>query len=313
MPVDKADLSFQQELPFEKIAILGTGLIGGSFGLAVRSRWPKSKIAGWDRAEVLDRAVAMGAIGAAAKDLETAVRDTDLVYIALPVHAAMEMLPAIARAVKHAALVTDACGTKVAICRLAAKVFGKGPQRHQAAFLGGHPVAGKELSGIDHATKELFEGSRYALVSSELEQGAEGDQARDVRFESFTALVRGIGATPVFCDAETHDWATAIASHLPQLVAVALAGVVQDETDETDGTGLPAALSGNGLRDMTRLAGSPYEVWRDICLTNSTNISRALDRLAQHIDHLRVNLASKELQAEFESANQLYKTLRKMK
>jgi|SRR5579862_2094892 len=302
MPADQTE---PHKAAFNQIAILGTGLIGGSFGLAVREYWQSVKITGWDRANVLDRAVAMGAIEAPARDLESAVRDADLIYVALPVHAAMEMLPAIARATRAEALVTDACGTKVTICRLAAKIFG-GDGGSRAAFLGGHPVAGKERSGVENASKDLLRGARYALVTNE----SEG--RRDERVENFIALVKAIGATPVFCDAETHDWATAIVSHLPQLISVALAGVVQDETDETDGTGLPAALSGTGLRDMARLAGSPYGVWRDICLTNTANISRALDRLAQHIDYLRANLATKELKTEFESANRLYKTLREM-
>lgn len=284
-------------------------MIGGSFGLAVREHWPAAKLSGWDRAEVLDRAKAMGAIDAAARDLESAVREADLVYIALPVHAAMEMLQAIARAARANALVTDACGTKVTICRLAAKLF-SGDGGNGAAFLGGHPVAGKERSGVENASKDLLRGARYALVAGESVAGESG--GRDKRVEDFVALVRAIGATPVFCDAETHDWATAIVSHLPQLVSIALAGVVQDETDETDGTGLPASLAGTGLRDMARLAGSPYDVWRDICLTNTTNISRALDRLAQHLDYLRANLATRELKTEFETANRLYKTLREM-
>ena len=97
-----------------------------------------------------------------------------------------------------------------------------------------------------------------------------------------------MGARPIWTDPETHDWAVGIVSHLPQLVSVALARVVQDETDET---GLPLSLSGPGLQDMLRLAGSPYEIWRDILLTNTDNASRALDRLAQAVDYLRTNLA----------------------
>src|SRR5208283_3863972 len=105
-------------------------------------------------------------------------------------------------------------------------------------------------------------------------------------------------------DPETHDWAVGIVSHLPQLVSVALAGVVQDETDET---GLPLSLAGPGLQDTLRLAGSPYSVWRDILLTNSDNISRALDRLSQAVDYLRTQLASKEMEQEFNTANEVYK------
>ena len=116
-----------------------------------------------------------------------------------------------------------------------------------ARFLGGHPVAGKEISGINRATPDLFCGARYALIAA-----AEDD---DPRVIEFTALVQQLGAEPLFCDAETHDWAAGVVSHLPQLVALALSRVVLDETDET---GLPASLSGSGLRDTVRLAGSPY-------------------------------------------------------
>ena len=115
-----------------------------------------------------------------------------------------------------------------------------------------------------------------------------------------------IGAEPVWCDAETHDWAVGVVSHLPQMLAVALAQVIRDETDET---GMPLALAGSGLKDSLRLAGSPYGVWRDVALTNRENISRALDRLTQAIDHLRTNLGSKELGEEFDAANELYKRL----
>jgi len=117
-----------------------------------------------------------------------------------------------------------------------------------------------------------------------------------------------LGARPIWSDPETHDWAVGIVSHLPQLLSVALARVVQDETDET---GLPLTLSGPGLQDMLRLAGSPYEIWRDILLTNTDNVSRALDRLAQAVDYLRTHLASRDLQQEFAAANELYRQLRK--
>ncbi len=117
-----------------------------------------------------------------------------------------------------------------------------------------------------------------------------------------------MGAQTVWCDAETHDWAVGIVSHLPQLAAIALARVVADETDET---GLPLSLAGPGLQDTLRLAGSPYAVWRDIVLTNKENVGRALDRLEQAVEYLRTHLASKELEQEFSSANELHKLLRK--
>ena len=122
----------------------------------------------------------------------------------------------------------------------------------------------------------------------------------------FIELVRAIGAEPMWSDADTHDWAMAVVSQMPQLMVVALARVIADETDET---GLPLSLAGRGLRDLLRIAGSPYHVWRDICLTNADNIGRSLDRAAQAIDFLRTHLTSRELEQEFRAANDLYKSL----
>jgi prephenate dehydrogenase len=282
-------------VPFLRVAIIGTGLIGGSFALALRQLFPNISLVGHSRSGSCDRARAAGVVDEATSDLAAAVRGADLVYVALPIGASIESLGAIAKSAGPHALVTDACSTKAVICRAA-----KGHFRGGARFFGAHPMAGKERSGVEHADAKLFLGAPYALM------GIEGDA--DPRVKAFVEIVRAIGARPIWSDPETHDWAVGIVSHLPQLVAVALARVVQDETDET---GLPLALSGSGLQDILRLAGSPYDIWRDILLTNTDNISRALDRLAQAVDHLRTNLASKEIQQEFQTANDLYRKLRK--
>jgi prephenate dehydrogenase len=214
----------------------------------------------------------------------------------LPVGAAMETLPQIANHCDARALVTDSGSTKAAICRAGTGKFGRG-----ALFLGGHPIAGKEMSGIENADAELFRGSKYVLIGTGPEQ--------DERMRRFAELLRAIGAEPVWCDAETHDWAMAVVSQMPQLVAVALARVIADETDEK---GLPVSLAGRGLRDLLRIAGSPYDVWRDICLTNTENIARSLDRVAQAIEFLRTRLASRELEGEFHTANEVYNSLRNL-
>lgn len=283
------------EIPFQRVAILGTGLIGGSFGLAVRKEFPTIEVIGFDRPEVLAAACMLEAVEETAKDISKAIHGADLIYVALPIGATIDALPSIAAAAKPNALVTDSGSTKAAVCRAAQRAF-KGSVR----FLGGHPMSGRETSGIEQADAGLFRNARYALVGS-------GDDP-DRRVRGFAALLLAIGAEPVWCDAETHDWAVSIVSHLPQLAAVALASVVQDETDET---GLPASLSGQGLQDMLRLAGSPYALWRDIAFTNKENIFRALTRLEQAIEHLRANLTTKELEQEFTTANQLYNLLKK--
>jgi prephenate dehydrogenase len=282
-------------LPFHRVAILGTGLIGGSFALALRKQFPDVALVGFDRPDAARHALARGVIDKAATEIAGAVQSADLVYIATPIGATIEALPAIAQAADPHALVTDACSTKTEVCAAAAEQF-----HNRARFLGGHPMAGKEHSGIENADPELFRGAPYALMRA--------DTVPDARVKAFTQLLSAIGAQPVWCDPETHDWAVGIVSHLPQLVSLALARVVQDETDET---GLPLSLAGPGLQDTLRLAGSPYAVWRDILLTNTDNIARALDRLSQAIDYLRTRLTSKEIEHEFRAANDLYKSLRK--
>jgi prephenate dehydrogenase len=245
----------------------------------------------------LSQALARGAIHQECAELAEALDAADCIYVALPIALTVELLPTIASHAGPQALVTDACSTKVAVCRAAATQF-----RDSARFLGGHPVAGKEVGGVENADADLFRGVKYVLIADETDP--------DERVQKFARLLRSIGADPVWLDAETHDWAVAIVSHLPQLVAVGLARVVLQETDES---GLPIPLAARGLRDQLRLAGSPYPIWRDIALTNTENISRALDRMGQALDHLRLRLASKELKDEFAAANELYKMLEELK
>lgn len=283
-------------VPFRRIAVIGTGLIGGSFALAVRKHFPSAHLIGWDRdAESLDHAAARGAVQEKASDLAQGVRKADLVYVALPVSAIVKALPHIAASAEPNALITDTGSTKTLIGQAARECF-----RSQALFVGGHPMAGKESSGIEHASAELFKNAPYALIAN--------SNTAKKRVNDFAELVTAIGAQVVWCDAETHDWSVGIVSHVPQLLAIALARVVEDETDET---GFPLALAGPGLHDALRLAGSPYGVWRDILVTNSDNVARALNRLGQAIEHLSQNLKDNELEQEFRAANNLYKLLRK--
>lgn len=284
-------------VPFRRIAVIGTGLIGGSFGLAVRKKFPSIEIVGWDRdAGSLNGALSRGAIQEKAADLTDVLRGADLVYVALPIGAIVKSLAPIAAAAEPEALVTDAGSTKALIEQAARECF-RGKSSH---FVGGHPMAGKENSGIDSADENLFQGAPYALIANE--------SGVDRRIEKFAELIGAIGAHVVWCDAETHDWSVGIVSHLPQLLSIALAQVIHDESDET---GFPLALAGPGLHDTLRLAGSPYNVWRDILVANSDNVARALNRLGQAIEHLQQNLKSNELEAEFRAANDLYKLLRK--
>jgi prephenate dehydrogenase len=169
-------------------------------------------------------------------------------------------------------------------------------------------MAGKEVSGIDAAEADLFRGSKYALIRATPNEKAA--KQRDSRVAEFVRLIGKLGAEPVWLEADAHDRAAAVVSHLPQLLAVALAGVVRSRTDET---GLPVTLAGRGLRDALRLAGSPYSVWRDIILTNSDNLERVLDQMIQALEQVKSDLRTRALDEEFSAAGELYKILRNLK
>jgi prephenate dehydrogenase len=302
-----------------RVTILGTGLIGGSFALALRKYAADMHISGWDRPDIVREARSRSAVDESfSGELAPALHNSDLIYIALPIAATIDLLPEIARHAPPHALVTDACSTKVRIAQAAAELF---PDEKGPFFLGGHPMAGRELPGITHADADLFRENTYALIAKSPEPVVAGLQTRsfpsasergssdDPRVSAFVKILEKIGARPLWLGAPQHDYAVGLASHLPQLAAVALAGFLYDRLDEN---GLPITLAGPGLRDSLRLAGSPYSTWRDIVLTNHEVLSAALDLFARRLDDLREKLASRELEADFDAANELYKLLRSL-
>ena len=285
----------------QRAAILGTGLIGGSFAKALRKYTPDMHIAGWDREEVARHLKSSGVADATfSGGIEPAIRGADLIYIALPIGVTLDILPEIAQNASPHALVTDACSTKLRICTAAAELFEE--EDSAPIFLGGHPMAGRELSGFAQSDTDLFQKATYALV------GPSQDD-RDPRIVAFTKILEKLGARPTWLGAQQHDYAVGLASHLPQLAAVALGSFLYDRLDEN---GLPITLAGPGLRDTLRLAGSSYATWRDIVLTNKEVLSAALDLFARRLDDLRERLNSRELEADFDAANELYKLLRSL-
>jgi prephenate dehydrogenase len=285
----------------QRAAILGTGLIGGSFAKALRKYTPDMYIAGWDREEVTLQLNSFGVVNTAFSGaIEPAIRGADLIYIALPIGVTLDLLPEIAQNAAPHALVTDACSTKMRICTAAVELFEE--EESTPIFLGGHPMAGRELSGFAHSDAELFQKTAYALVGP-------AEEDRDPRIIAFTKILEKLGARPTWLGAQQHDYAVGLASHLPQLTAVALGSFLYDRLDEN---GLPITLAGPGLRDTLRLAGSSYGTWRDIVLTNREVLSATLDLFARRLDDLRERLGSRELEADFDAANELYKLLRSL-
>lgn len=306
------------------ITIIGTGLIGGSFGLALKVAGFAGEIRGFDTPERLTRALERQAIDRAAADLGDACDGAQIVIIATPVGAILDLLPQVARLVSRDALISDTGSTKLRIVQSAHTVM---DARADRGFLGGHPMAGSELTGVEHASADLFSGRRWILTpsvqpaprDSKVSRGrdraphaARGDGWKSAMSPAallFVELLKSIGAQPLFMDAATHDRAMALLSHLPQLLATTLAARVYEQVLEQPNL-LEAA--GPGLRDMTRLAGSSYSLWRDILLTNTEAIQEALTRFQQELEHVRENLRTRELETLFEQGALVQSRLRDM-
>ncbi|MGO8792813.1 MAG: prephenate dehydrogenase [Terriglobia bacterium] len=287
------------EPPFRRVAIVGLGLLGGSWGLALKRSGFQGRIVGYARRpETRERALGEGAVDEGFADVTEAVHDADLVILATPVAVILDHLPRLQAYLSPRALITDVGSTKRRICERAAELYAQRP-----LFLGGHPMAGKERSGLENADARLFENARYVLTPVKPEHLGDG------RVQAFRILVEAIGARPLMSDPAAHDLAVAYLSHLPQLLSSGLASMIEE--NHTAG-GLSLELAASGFRDVTRLADSPYSVWRDICLTNTENIQMALDALIQKLESLRVHLSDRELEKDFLSAHRLREKLREM-
>ena len=282
---------------FRRVAIVGLGLLGGSWGLALKKAGFTGRIAGYARrAETRAQALGKGAVDEGFAEVTEAVHGADLVILATPVAVILDHLARLPPHLPPRALVTDVGSTKRRICERAAELY-----PHEPLFLGGHPMAGKERSGLENADARLFLGARYVLTPVEQED------LHDPRVQAFRALVESIGARPLVCDPAAHDRAVAYLSHLPQLLSSGLASLMEEQQAAEE-----LMLAASGFRDVTRLADSPYSVWRDICLTNTANIQTALDALIHKLETMKMHLASRELEGEFQAAHRLRDKLREL-
>ena len=287
LPVINASSSAEPP-PFERIAIVGFGLIGASLAMAIRRRWQGGLILAVDRKHVLEAAMREHAADVGADDLGM-VAEADLIVLAAPVRQNFEVLERLPEFISKPAVVTDVSSTKREIIRKAQALPA------HLSFAGGHPLAGSAAGGIAAARPDLFTGRPWILTTP----------APATTLDSLEAFVSALGAVPLRMDADAHDTLLAYLSHLPQLTVSALMHIVGERVHEE---GL--ALSGRGLRDTTRLAMSPPGIWQDVAATNSAAIARALDDLISVLTRLRDDLAAGEtLEQVFESAARWKTTL----
>jgi prephenate dehydrogenase len=288
-------------MPIRQITIIGTGLIGGSFAMALKKHHFLGRIVGCDRAPVLERARDKGAIDEGRTSPSDAIRGSQLVLLATPVGSIIDLIERIGPVLSARTLLTDVGSTKADVVARSATVLGRNAGRR---FLAGHPMSGKEQSGVEFADPDLFLGATWfftPLPGQNIYGGLSGE---------FVEWVERIGARIASMDAAEHDHLCAWISHLPQMISTALAASLVDEFGE-EAPLLEAG--GRALREMTRISASPYSMWHDIALTNKKNLQKALLKLEQRLAHIRENLSTRELAVEFEHAHQLNKCLPKKK
>lgn len=291
--------------PFRKIVIVGVGLIGGSIGLAVRKKRLAETVVGvGPRADELKRAVALKAIDAYATDDRTvrkAVAGADLVVLAAPVGRLETSARDLSSALPRKTVVTDVGSVKGPLVRRLESLVSPDPSR-RSQFVGGHPIAGRETSGIEAASADLFAGALCILTPT--------DRTGPKAVETVQRFWEAIGARTVSMDPDAHDRILATVSHLPHLVAYALVNTVL-ELQSKNGDLL--SYSGGGFRDFTRVAASSPEMWRDICLFNRENllaVIEAYEKILDRLKRLMVEGNAEGLRREFERAQAVKEKLR---
>ena len=281
-----------------RVLIVGTGLIGGSIGLALRAHGFDGEIIGTGPTEeTLRIAKERGAIDfwEMGTSGEQAAAKCDLILLCGPVLTILDWMRWLAAALNEKQLVTDVGSTKMQIAELAAELYN---QPGRARFLPGHPMAGKESGGAALAEASLFQNAMW-LFTPQADVQPSGLEMEWLKW------VAKFGARTMDLASERHDEICAWVSHLPQMLSTALAALLE-ETFANDPVRRDeiAAIGGRALRETTRLGASPYSMWRDIALTNSQPIAQTLHALEQRLAHIRENLRTPELREEFRLANQ---------
>jgi prephenate dehydrogenase len=254
-----------------RIAVIGVGLIGGSVALAARQRL-EATVCGYDRApQALQRARELGAVDVVAGSVAEAVADAQAVFVAAPVGVLPELVGAALSGAPADCVITDVGSTKRAV--VAAHT--------DPRFVGGHPLAGAENAGVEHARADLFEGATWYLTP--------GAGTSGILYERLHRLLAGLGAQPTAIDPETHDRILATVSHLPHVLANVLVSQAAGTLAEGDER-LPA--TGPSFRDATRVAGAPSAIWTDIYLSNRDALTAELDATLIRLSEIRDALAA---------------------
>jgi prephenate dehydrogenase len=281
-------MTMEENLSFKKVAIVGVGLIGGSLGLALKRRGYRGTLIGVDRPEVLDLALQRTAIdqGFAAGQIAEALAEADLVFLCTPIADILHHLQTIGSFIRPGTLITDVGSTKRKIVETAALHLPS-----QCDFIGGHPMAGSELKGVEAADAFLFENTTWVLTPA--------SPLREERRKAIGDLVEMTGALVLLISPQLHDEIAAAVSHLPQMAAIALMSLAARRQSESSHF---LKMAAGGFRDMTRIASSPFGIWEDILQTNQDMIASYIDAYIDELTRIKAAMEQKKMHAFFDQS-----------
>lgn len=296
-------------MALNRVTVIGLGLMGGSLALALRRAGLTTHIVGCGRPELQRRALEMSAIDSGSADAGDAVAESDYVFLCTPVETSIALLAKIAPRLKAGALVSDVGSTKNAFAIAAREIFGASAGER---VLPGHPLAGREVSGLQHASADLYAGCLWILTPIAVEAKTDPVPAQSGSLPALRLIsaLEAIGARVIFSTPEEHDRTLAYTSHLPQMLSSALSLTLERRF----GAGNPALqVHAGGLRTMLRLAESDPAMWEQIAASNRENLAGALESMEAELRNLRESLGSAEFRTKFEQARKFAKVLRNSK
>lgn len=267
------------DINFRKFGFYSLGLIGGSIAMSIRRSLPDAEIVAYARRQAtLDEALELGVIDRGTTDaVDKIFADCDLIFLCAPVDVNNRFLEGLKDIISERTIITDVGSVKGCIHKAVSEL---GLSAH---FIGGHPMTGSEKTGIENASAEILKNAYYILTPT--------DEVNEKYVSAYHLLVRKMGAVPIILGCDEHDYATAAVSHVPHLVAAALANLVHDNDSETQTMKLIAA---GGFKDTTRIAASSPEVWEAISMSNSENIADLLDKYIASLQEISTAVRSKQ-------------------
>jgi len=284
---------------FDQISIIGVGFMGGSLAIAFKKYGMSKKIVGVSREETIEKALKLKIIdgGFPYEKIDKGIDGSSLIILSSPINIIIEHIKILSKIVNSDTIITDIGSTKEKIMETAQEEF-----RDNVYFVGGHPMAGSEKSGVDTADLSIFINKAYALIPSVNTPRLIIDKLRDI--------IITIGSIPVILTPKVHDEIVAAVSHLPQMLSVVLMNAVGSFDNDS---GDFFKLSGGGFYDMTRIASSQFKIWKDIYETNQNNVKKVISIYIEELEKVKELIGKEKLKSEFERANRFREILNKLK